>query len=94
MSGGFKQIIYLTEYFLLNLHFILQVKLFREWNPKWPDDFKLKLKEKVTELDPPYGERVKEEILNAFSPENGNGIATNGDSPSPVIPNEPIAPQN
>lgn len=70
----------------------MQVKLFREWNPKWPEDFKLMLKEKVTEIDPPYGDRVKEEILNTLAPENGNGVVSNGDSP--IVVNEAIAPQN
>lgn len=71
------------------------MKLFREWNTKWPEDYKLKLKEKVTEIDAAYGDRLKEEILHAFAPQNGNGVAgTNGDSSSPVAGEEPIATAN
>lgn len=35
-----------------------QVKLFREWSAKWPEDFKIELKEKVLEIDPTFEERL------------------------------------
>lgn len=50
--------------------FALKVKLFREWSAKWPMDLKLKLKEKVLEIDPAYFERLNGELVGAI---NGNG---------------------
>lgn len=34
------------------------MKLFREWSAKWPEDFKIELKEKVLEIDPTFEERL------------------------------------
>lgn len=62
---------------------LFQVKLFREWNTKWPEEHKLSLKEQVTEIDAPFGEKLKEEILNGFSGENGT--STPVESQPPVI---------
>ncbi|XP_011181865.2 uncharacterized protein LOC105211888 [Zeugodacus cucurbitae] len=42
--------------------FQCRIKLFREWNKKWPSDLKLKLQEKVTEIDSKVGEKITKEI--------------------------------
>lgn len=76
--------------FHLFVYRILQVKLFREWSSKWPADQKLKLKEKVCEIDASFVDKLKEEITNGFT--NGNGVAS-GQS-SPTEPQPPILIQN
>lgn len=72
--------------------FQCRVKLFREWSAKWPEDVKLKLKDKVLEIDPTFGDRLDAELSQvgrgngaitdddiAAALTNGNGdIATNG----------------
>lgn len=63
-----------------------QVKLFREWSSKWPEDHKLILKEKVCELDAAFGEKLNKEILNGYS--NGNGLDSGASSP---VEQPPIA---
>lgn len=52
---------------------LFQVKLFKEWSAKWPEDNKIKLKEKICEIDTAFGEKLNQEILNGFS--NGNGTS-------------------
>lgn len=65
---------------------LFQVKLFKEWSAKWPEDNKIKLKEKICEIDASFGEKLNQEILNGYS--NGNG--TSGSS-SPTDQAPPIA---
>uniref|UniRef100_A0A034WC36 Uncharacterized protein n=1 Tax=Bactrocera dorsalis TaxID=27457 RepID=A0A034WC36_BACDO len=57
--------------------FQCRIKLFREWNKKWPAELKLKLQEKVTEIDSKVGEKITNEITpNANEHVNGcNGDA-------------------
>ncbi|XP_037929393.1 uncharacterized protein LOC119678370 [Teleopsis dalmanni] len=42
--------------------FQCRIKLFREWNVKWPLEFKSKLKEKIIEIDPKTGENIISEM--------------------------------
>ncbi|XP_017471563.1 PREDICTED: uncharacterized protein LOC108362919 [Rhagoletis zephyria] len=42
--------------------FQCRIKLFREWNKKWPLELKLKLQEKITEMDSKVGEKIVNEI--------------------------------
>lgn len=70
----------------IRINFWFQVKLFKEWSAKWPEDNKIKLKEKICEIDVSFGEKLNQEILNGYS--NGNG--TSGSS-SPTDQAPPIA---
>lgn len=58
--------------------FQCRVKLFREWSSKWPEDLKIKLKEKVIELDEKLGERLQDELksLGPTPLTNGNAEPT------------------
>lgn len=57
--------------------FQCRIKLFREWNKKWPAELKQKLQDKVTEIDSKVGEKItKENMPNAGEQVNGcNGDA-------------------
>lgn len=68
------------------LYNFFQVKLFKEWSAKWPEENKIKLKEKICEIDAAFSEKLNQEILNGYS--NGNG--TSGTS-SPTDQAPPIA---
>jgi len=64
--------------------FQCRIKLFREWSPKWPIEFRHKLKEKIIEMDSNVGEKIINEIKihNGESNhlnENGNANGTTGD---------------
>lgn len=52
--------------------FQCRIKLFKEWSSKWPEDMKIKLKEKVIELDGKLGEKLEEELSNVLT----NGSST------------------
>ncbi|KAL7730414.1 hypothetical protein ACLKA6_016643 [Drosophila palustris] len=52
--------------------FQCRIKLFREWNPKWPTDFKSKLQEKINEIDPKVGEKIINELKTPHSMHNGD----------------------
>lgn len=67
------------------INFLFQVKLFKEWSAKWPEENKIKLKEKICEIDAAFSEKLNQEILNGYS--NGNG--TSGTS-SPTDQAPPI----
>ncbi|XP_017953553.1 uncharacterized protein LOC108649064 [Drosophila navojoa] len=66
--------------------FQCRIKLFRQWSPKWPIEFKSKLQEKITELDPKVGEKIINELKTPHSMHNGdvsvnlnvNGTSGNG----------------
>lgn len=63
------------------------MKLFKEWSAKWPEDNKIKLKEKICEIDAAFSEKLNQEILNGYS--NGNGTSGTS-SPTDQAP-PPIA---
>ncbi|XP_068155250.1 uncharacterized protein [Drosophila tropicalis] len=42
--------------------FQCRIKLFREWSPKWPIEFKCKLQEKINEIDANVGEKIINEL--------------------------------
>ncbi|KAH8407216.1 hypothetical protein KR222_010552 [Zaprionus bogoriensis] len=52
--------------------FQCRIKLFREWNPKWPSDFKCKLQEKINEIDPKVGEKIINELKQPHAMHNGD----------------------
>lgn len=56
-----------------DLIFLFQIKLFKQWNRKWPVEFKVKLQQKITEIDSKVGEKV---IIALKSKVDGN--LTNG----------------
>lgn len=98
MCLGLKIYTYHTIFSLINLCFsclaliflsytILQVKLFKEWSAKWPEENKIKLKEKICEIDAAFSEKLNQEILNGY---NLNGNGTSGTS-SPTDQAPPIA---
>lgn len=69
------------------------MKLFREWSSKWPEDHKIKLKEKLFEMDAGFGEKLNHEILNGFSATNGtSGSSTPTEQAPPIaeLQNEAI----
>jgi len=49
-----------------------QIKLFREWSPKWPIEFKCKLQEKISEIDAKVGEKIINELRGPHSVHNGD----------------------
>ncbi|KAM7359742.1 uncharacterized protein ACRADG_001176 isoform 1-T3 [Cochliomyia hominivorax] len=53
--------------------FQCRIKLFNQWNRRWPLEFKEKLQQKITEIDVKVGEKIK----MALNP-NLNGSLTNG----------------
>lgn len=75
MSGLYnKKLVEVLELTILNPLF--QMKLYREWYPKWSDAVKASLKEKICEIDAAFAEKLQEE-LKAL--ENGNGHAETGE---------------
>ncbi|SPP87782.1 uncharacterized protein LOC117589735 [Drosophila guanche] len=42
--------------------FQCRIKLFREWSPKWPIEFKCQLQEKINEIDSKVGEKIINEL--------------------------------
>ncbi|XP_017073351.2 uncharacterized protein LOC108109374 [Drosophila eugracilis] len=51
--------------------FQCRIKLFREWSPKWPIEFKCKLQEKISEIDAKVGEKIINELRGPHSVHNG-----------------------
>lgn len=61
--------------------FQCRMKLFREWSAKWPLDYKRKLQERITEIDPKVGEKIVNEIGSGSSSSglsNGLSVEENG----------------
>ncbi|KAH8313240.1 hypothetical protein KR067_002796 [Drosophila pandora] len=52
--------------------FQCRIKLFREWSPKWPIDFKCKLQEKISEIDAKVGEKIINELRGPHGVHNGD----------------------
>ncbi|EDV91393.1 uncharacterized protein LOC6568449 [Drosophila grimshawi] len=52
--------------------FQCRIKLFREWSPKWPIEFKCQLQEKINELDPKVGEKIINELKTPHAMHNGD----------------------
>uniref|UniRef100_W8CDF3 Uncharacterized protein n=1 Tax=Ceratitis capitata TaxID=7213 RepID=W8CDF3_CERCA len=69
--------------------FQCRIKLFREWNKKWPSDLKHKLREKVSEIDSKVGEKITNEIKsNGGELINGTTNGYNGEEAVLEIPIE------
>lgn len=58
--------------------FQCRIKLFKEWTPKWPEEMKIRLKEKIIEMDSKVAEKIILELKSA----SGVEVTTNGNSPS------------
>ncbi|XP_017004988.2 uncharacterized protein [Drosophila takahashii] len=52
--------------------FQCRIKLFREWSPKWPIEFKCQLQEKISEIDAKVGEKIINELRGPHSAHNGD----------------------
>ncbi|XP_016961331.1 uncharacterized protein LOC108032030 [Drosophila biarmipes] len=52
--------------------FQCRIKLFREWSPKWPIEFKCMLQEKISEIDAKVGEKIINELRGPHSVHNGD----------------------
>ncbi|XP_017031294.1 uncharacterized protein [Drosophila kikkawai] len=52
--------------------FQCRIKLFREWSPKWPIEFKCKLQEKISEIDEKVGEKIINELRGPHGVHNGD----------------------
>ncbi|XP_054732051.1 uncharacterized protein LOC129240328 [Anastrepha obliqua] len=67
--------------------FQCRIKLFREWNKKWPLELKHKLQEKIVEIDSKVGEKITNEIKShggepLIIETNGcNGVAVDTEVP-------------
>ncbi|XP_016930938.3 uncharacterized protein [Drosophila suzukii] len=69
--------------------FQCRIKLFREWSPKWPIEFKCMLQEKISEIDAKVGEKIINELRGPHSVHNGdvavhlnaNGTSEEGGDP-------------
>lgn len=66
--------------------FLCRVKLFKDWTPKWPDQLRSKLVDKLNEIDSEFGLKLNQALEEALEAEanmmpNGNmvnGNAVNG----------------
>ncbi|XP_055851732.1 uncharacterized protein LOC129916001 [Episyrphus balteatus] len=54
--------------------FQCRIKLFKEWSPKWPEEMKNRLKEKIIEMD----SKVAEKIICELKSASGVEVTTNG----------------
>ncbi|KAH8383063.1 hypothetical protein KR009_006623 [Drosophila setifemur] len=52
--------------------FQCRIKLFREWSPKWPIEFKCQLQEKISEIDAKVGEKIINELRGPHGVHNGD----------------------
>lgn len=67
--------------------------MFKEWCANWPEDYKIKLKEKICEIDAGFGEKLNHEILNGYSNRNdtsGSSSPTDQAPPIAELQNEAI----
>lgn len=63
----------------------MQVKLFKEWSSRWPDQLRSKLIDKLNELDSDFGQKVNESLeahleQEAINAAENNVPTTNGDA--------------
>lgn len=49
-----------SKFYVLFTYF--QMKLFREWSSKWPDQLRSKLIDKLNELDSDFGQKLNENL--------------------------------
>ncbi|XP_055907273.1 uncharacterized protein C14orf119 [Eupeodes corollae] len=56
--------------------FQCRIKLFKEWSPKWPEEMKNRLKEKIIEMDSKVAEKIIQELKSA----SGIEVTTNGNT--------------
>jgi hypothetical protein len=62
------------------------MKLFKEWSPKWPDNIKTKLVEKINEMDEEFGEKLQQELSSVLSVVANGSTSSNGDLNSDDFP--------
>ena len=58
------------------ISFLLQIKLFKQWNRKWPIEFKAKLQQKITEIDSKVGEKMIMALKGKVDGSLTNGYAS------------------
>lgn len=56
----------------------LQVKLFKEWTPKWPDQLRSRLIDKLNEIDSEFGLKLNQELEEALKVEEDSMVVQNG----------------
>lgn len=54
-----------------------QVKLFTQWTPKWPDQLRSRLIDKLNEIDSEFGLKLNQELEEALKIEEETTV-TNG----------------
>lgn len=55
-----------------------QVKLFKEWTPKWPDQLRSRLVDKLNEIDSEFGLKLNQELEEALKVEEDLLVVQNG----------------
>lgn len=55
-----------------------QVKLFKEWTPKWPDHLRSRLVDKLNEIDSEFGLKLNQELEEALKIEDDSAVVQNG----------------
>ncbi|XP_052866881.1 uncharacterized protein C14orf119 [Anopheles cruzii] len=63
--------------------FQCRVKLFNEWSIKWPEEFKIKLMDRLEQIDGPIAARIRAELLDGSS----NGV-TDEATPRELMEND------
>lgn len=58
--------------------FDLQVKLFKEWTPKWPDQLRARIIDKLNEIDSEFGLKLNQELEEALKVEDDMPVMQNG----------------
>lgn len=62
----------------VNISFDSQVKLFKEWTPKWPDQLRSRLIDKLNEIDSEFGLKLNQELEEALKVEEEPPVVLNG----------------
>lgn len=57
---------------------VSQVKLFKEWTPKWPDQLRSRLIDKLNEIDSEFGLKLNQELEEALKIEDEPAVVQNG----------------
>jgi len=58
--------------------FLCRVKLFKEWTPKWPNQLRSRLIDKLNEIDSEFGLKLNQELEEALKVEEETTVVQNG----------------
>jgi len=58
--------------------FLCRVKLFKEWTPRWPDQLRSRLIDKLNEIDSEFGLKLNQELEEALKIEDEAAVVQNG----------------